>query len=198
MAAITEPLAVARRRLEDAVHALADPVPERVGDVCRWADPVYVRLRFALRGRVVGHARTRTHRSVLPCRVDVLALLVEIDGAVAAWEPNAKTTLDRLHQLVARSWRPQDCAVMDDYCALLQRWVVDAAELIAPEPRVFLPMPCPGCGARFAYHCGSGGERVRTRALRVSECRCLACGAVWGADRFHWLARLLGCPALPA
>jgi hypothetical protein len=36
--------------------------------------------------------------------------------------------------------------------------------------------------------------------LRVSEsgCRCLACGASWGPDRFHWLARLLGCPALPA
>ncbi len=41
---------------------------------------------------------------------------------------------------------------------------------------------------------------MRVRALRVSEagCACGACGAFWPPDRFEWLARLLGCPALPA
>jgi hypothetical protein len=53
--------------------------------------------------------------------------------------------------------------------------------------------------ARFAYHRNGDGESVRARALRVAEdgARCGACGAFWEPDRFHWLARLLGCPALP-
>jgi hypothetical protein len=41
-------LPAARRRLDDAVHALVDPVPVWDGDVCRWSDAVYVRLRMAL------------------------------------------------------------------------------------------------------------------------------------------------------
>ncbi|MGZ4530362.1 MAG: DUF7340 domain-containing protein [Mycobacterium sp.] len=55
--------------------------------------------------------------------------------------------------------------------------------------------PC----AHFAYHRGGFGEWVRARALRVSEtgCKCLTCGAFWEPERFHWLARLLGCAALP-
>jgi hypothetical protein len=39
------PLALARRRLTDAVHALADPVPVWDGGVARWSDSVYGRLR---------------------------------------------------------------------------------------------------------------------------------------------------------
>jgi hypothetical protein len=37
---------------------------------------------------------------------------------------------------------------------------------------------CPHCGSRFAYH-DSAGERVRARALRVSEEGCRVWG-VWG------------------
>jgi hypothetical protein len=82
----------------------------------------------------------------------------------------------------------------------IQRWVMAATELLAETPKVFLDVPCPSCGARFAYRRNGSGELVRTRALRVDEdgCTCLACSASWPPDRFEWLARLLGCPALPA
>jgi hypothetical protein len=88
--------------------------------------------------------------------------------------------------------------VIDGYCNRLQRWAIAAAELVAPEPRVYLRQPCPRCGASHAYR-DSSGEHVRAPALRVSEtgCECLACGGYWDSGQFHWLARLLGCAALP-
>src|SRR5262249_2259895 len=42
------PLPLARRRLDDAVHALADPVPQWVDGACRWHPALYGRLRVAL------------------------------------------------------------------------------------------------------------------------------------------------------
>src|SRR5262249_13326036 len=94
--------------------------------------------------------------------------------------------------------RPQDVATIGHYCDELAHWTIAATELLAPEPRVFLPMPCPRCGARFAYRFNSSGEQVRTGgALRVSErgCECGACHAHWQPEEFHWLARLIGCEA---
>lgn len=192
------PLALARRQLEHAVAALADPVPVWSDGVCRWADPVYLQLRCALTGKPT-RRRGPAHGSRSPCSIAVLELLIAMDATVARWEPHAKSTVDRLHQLAARSFRPQDCGQIDGYCAQLQQWAVVAAELLDREAKVFLPMPCPRCGARVAYRSSTYGERVRSRALRVtsSGCTCLACGATWGPDQFHWLARLLGCPVLP-
>jgi hypothetical protein len=190
------PLVLARRRLDDAVRALADPTPEWDHGVCRWADPLYVRLRTALRGQASN--RTGARRSA-PCRIDVLTLLIEVDVTVAGWEPHAKGTIDRLRALAGHRWRPQNCALLEDYCGQLQRWVLVGTELLDRRPVVHLHVPCPSCGARWAYRDNSG-ERVRVRALRVSEtgCECLACRSFWGTERFEWLARLLGCSALPA
>ena len=198
MAAITStdgPLALSRRRLGDAVAALADPQPVAINGTYLWADSTYVGLRGALTGSKSG--RGGLVRSA-PYRIEILTLCVEIDTTVAGWEPG-KTTPDRLHQHAARSFRPQDCALIDAHCGRIERWVLAAAELLAAEPRVYLHVACANCSASFAYHRDGANERVRSRALRVSEsgCRCLACGASWGPDRFHWLARLLGCQALP-
>jgi hypothetical protein len=130
----------------------------------------------------------------------VLALLIEIDRTVGGWSPGGKSTVDRLHELAAHSWRPQDCGLIDDYCAWLQHWSLTGVELLGPTPRVFLRVPCPTCGAEFAYRWSDSGDRVRVRALRVSEtgCQCAACGAFWSSEMFEWLARLMGCPGLPA
>jgi hypothetical protein len=130
----------------------------------------------------------------------VLALLIEVDTTVGRWEPHAKNTVERLHQLAVHSWRPQDCELIDSYVDHLQHWSVAGTELLGAAPRVFLRVPCPQCGALFAYRRDSAGERVRTRALRVSEagCKCGACGAFWGPEMFDWLARLMGCPELHA
>jgi hypothetical protein len=191
------PLALARRRLDDAVYTLASPAPMWADGMRLWVDPLYGRLREALSGgRTV--RRRRAHAARPPCRVDVLALLIAIDATVGAWEPHGKGTVDRLRQLAARDWRPQDCRLLDDYSGRLEGWAASAVELLDETPVVALEVPCPSCGASFAYRRGGAGDQVRTRALRVSEagCACRACGAFWGPERFEWLARLLGCTTL--
>ncbi|MGE5697104.1 MAG: hypothetical protein ACM4D3_18300 [Candidatus Sericytochromatia bacterium] len=193
------PLPLARRRLVDAVHALADPIPVWDGGTCRWSDPLYVRLRQAMQSQRGGY--TRIHSSKLPCRVDVLALLIEVDGTVTRWTPEEKVgTVERLRSLTARGWRPQDCSTIDEYCGQLERWVLAGTDLLDPAPVVHVRQTCPRCGARFAHRRDGAGELVNVRALRVSEngCTCSACGAFWPPEQFHWLAQLLGCEALPA
>lgn len=128
-----------------------------------------------------------------------MTLLFDEDATVAGWEPDGNGTLERLRALAGRGWRPQDCDLIDDYCDRLERWVLTGADLLDRRPVVSLHVPCPRCGARFAYR-DDAGESVRVRVLRVSEngCRCQACQAFWEPSEFHWLARLLGCEPLPA
>lgn len=97
--------------------------------------PPYTRLRAALRGRPPV-CRPAVFRSSSPCRLDVLELLCAIDTTAAGWEPHGKGTIERLHQLAGRGWRPQDCDLIGGYCDRMQRWVVSAAELLGGEPRV--------------------------------------------------------------
>ncbi len=77
---------------------------------------------------------------------------------------------------------------------------MEASQLLGDgTTTVSLRMPCPSCGSRFSYRRSSGGETVRSNALRVSEhgAERLACRAHWPPDQFHWLAKLLGCAELP-
>ena len=97
------PLPLARRRLSDALHALADPIPEWAGGTCRWSDALYVRLRAELPGGTRAR-RGWVNSSRLPCRGDVLDLLFQIDTTVGGWEPHGKGTVERLHELAGRGW----------------------------------------------------------------------------------------------
>ncbi len=136
----------------------------------------------------------------MPCVTAVLALLVEVDSVVASWESDAVGTVDKLHKLVGRGWRPQDVATMDSFAEQLEQWTVDASELVGEAPVVLpLRLPCPSCGQRYIYRRSRSEETVRSDCLRVSEAgaECLRCRAEWAPDQFEWLARLLGCPALP-
>ena len=101
--------------------------------------------------------------------------------------PHGKGTVDRLHQLVAYSWTPQDYGLIVGYSGQLERWAHRAADLLAKIPTVALEVPCPRCEALWAYR-HSDGQQLRARALRVSEsgCECLACGAFWPPDRLVW------------
>ena len=192
------PLALARRRLADGVHALADRTPIWDHGTARWSDSLYSRLRGAMVARTGRRHVLAGGR--LPCRVDVLTVLIDIDRAVAGWEPEGKgDTVERLHQMVGRGWRPQDCGLLDDYSAALEGWVLGAAELLGDRlTAVTLRLPCPSCGEQWVYR-QNAGESVRAWALRVTEdgCECQVCRAYWPAAEFHFLARLLGCEALP-
>ena len=194
----TQPLVLARNRLADAVAALADPQPVCDGGVGRWLPPVYSRLRAEMVPRPVAGRRI-VPGSRPPCRSDVLAWVCEVDATVAGWQDGAGT-VDRLHRLRARAWAPEACAEVAAMAVVVQRWAVGAAELLGDAPPVVaLRLPCPSCGTRFTYR-QSAGERVRSWALQVSEagCRCSACDACWEPERFEFLAKLLGLPALPA
>jgi hypothetical protein len=192
------PLALVRRRLDEAVHALADPIPLWDRGTARWSDPVYARLRASLVGRTL-RGRVAMAGSRLPCRLDALALCVEIDRAVSVMQPGKGGTVDRLHALTGRGWRPQDCQLLDGYCGQIERWVVAAAELLGDrQVAVALRYPCPACGERYTYR-RSGDEWTRAWALKVTEdgCSCQVCRAVWPPNQYEFLARLLGCVALP-
>jgi hypothetical protein len=201
-------LPVASKRLADAVHALVEPFPIWHGGICRLTPPLYVRLRAALRGNP-GRSGRRLPASRLPCRGDILALLVDIDSTTAGWTKNADRTfrrlnvspdtITRLRQLAADNYRPQDCSTLDGWTAALEAWTLTAAELLGDKPpEIPLRLPCPRCAKRYVYRL-SAGENVRSWALRISEdgARCQSCRATWLPQEFEWLARLLGCPELP-
>ncbi len=190
----------AQHRLDAVVHALVDPVPVWDRGTCRWTESVYSRLRQALRGRQGAGGVHLVAGSRAPCSIAALDLVVAIDCCVERWEPGKGDTVDKLHRLVGQGWRPQDTTLMDDISARLERWTVEASQLLGDETAVVgLRLPCPVCGQRYT-HRHKAGESVRSDALRVSElgADCLACGASWSPEEFHWLARLLGCEELPA
>lgn len=83
---------------------------------------------------------------------------------MAGWEPDGNGTLERLRALAGRGWRPQDCDLIDDYCDRLERWVLTGADLLDRRPVVSLHVPCPRCGARFAYR-DDAGESVRVAGV---------------------------------
>ena len=199
MAATAEPLALSRRRLSDAVHAFADPLPIFEAGTCRTIPPVYTRLRGALRGATIRLGR-RVPTSRPPCHTSVLALLVDIDQAAAEWEPTQPDTLARLRTTAGREdRRPQDCELLDGMTARVKGWTLQAVEVLRDKPpEVALRLPCPACSKRYVHRL-SAGERVRSSALRVSEvgARCLACEASWEPSKLEFLAKLLGLPALP-
>ena len=56
-------------------------------------------------------------------------------------------------------------------CGQIERWTLTVADLLADAPKVFLDVPCPGCGKRFTYRRDGAGESVRVRALRVAADR---------------------------
>jgi hypothetical protein len=128
-----------------------------------------------------------------------LALVVEIDTMVGAWEPDGKGTVGRLHQLAGHGWRPQDCELLEGYSTQVEKWLIGAGELLGDrQVAVALRLPCPSCGERFV-HRRSGDEWVRVWSLKVTEegCECQGCRAFWPPNQFEWLAKLLGCAALP-
>lgn len=194
-----EPLPLARQKLADAVNAFVVPQAVWIGGVCRWGDPLYTRLRNSLQPRSqIGRHRAPGERA--PCNTDALVWLVDVDMTTAEWEPDGDGTLDRLRRLRDRKWTPDDVELLEKHTEQIVKWTVAAVELLGDRPpTVALRLPCPSCGTKHVRGRNGVGESVRRWALSVSEngARCAACDAEWSPDQFEFLARLLGCPALP-
>ena len=88
----------------------------------------------ALRGSLFGRHRG-VLRPTLPCprgHSSVLALVADVDVTVASWQRDGDDTVERLHLLSDRRWRPPDVSTIDGYCRQLKGWTVRTAELAAP------------------------------------------------------------------
>lgn len=145
--------------------------------------------------------RRQVPDSRLPCRTDILTLIIDVDMTVAEWQPQGEGAIDRLHRLRNRSWRPEDIELLDSHHQQLQGWAVTGVELLGDRsPTVALRLPCPACGTKQVYRRNQVGETVRVWALQVSEdgARCQGCEAAWQPEQFEFLAKLLGLPPLPA
>lgn len=189
----------ARRRLGDAVAALADPQPVWIGGACRWQDALYTRLRDALQPRHQA-GRRQVPGSRAPCRTDILSMVIDVDMTVALWQPDGDGAVDRLHRLRDTRWTPEDCEQIAEHTTQIRSWACKAVELLGDRPAtVALRLPCPACGRSHVPGRNTAGEPIRRWALSVSEvgARCAGCDTAWPPERFGILAQLLGLPPLP-
>lgn len=180
------------RRFAQAVAALVEDRVDWVDGRCVTSESLYGRLRGALTAKTVS-AGGGVACSRAPLRIDVLALLAEVDSTTAGWGANGVDTVERLRELASRQGTPEQTEALDAQAGLVEKWTVVAAELLRDTPPVVpLRVPCPSCGELWAYR-QAGGERVRSYALRASEAgaSCAACRAVWPVEQFDWLATLL-------
>jgi len=187
----------ALHRLTDAIALLCDPHLEVVAGRHRHTPSWYQQLRDSLAG---GQSEGGGGARLVPIWADALDLLIEIDTAVACWQPAGTSTPDRL-RAIEHHWtttgRPQDCRQIDQISGIVTSWVTGQGgirRLLTEERRWTLPNPCPACGTAIAYRKDSGGATVRIPALQISPtgCACAACRTVWPPDKFEWLARVLG------
>jgi hypothetical protein len=191
--------------LQDAAHDLTAPRYDPAGPI----PSRYTTLRQALYGARDSHIRS-TPSSVIPAWVDALKLLILIDRRASQlehdWPPprNRETlyiarfpehpTISRIQQLAIQPWRPQDCTSITTIAKQLAGDAKAVDDLFATKP-IFLPDPCPRCGADHAYRPTDDGQRIRTRALAVTAetgAQCLHCHDRWGPDELMFLGRILG------
>lgn len=131
-------------------------------------------------------------------RTDVLGWLMTVDAEVARWHPGAGT-VDRLKNMAAKSYRPQDADTLDRCAEQLAAWARSAEEILR-ESVVVVALRghrCPSCNAERAYR-RRDGETLTSAALMVSElgAECMACSATWTTEQLPFLATLLGCQSL--
>lgn len=193
----------AKRRLEDAVAGLCDPVSQVVDGQLLWCDSWYCQLREALPGEQ-GSGYSGIARSLPPCWIDAMELAAEIDTAVAIWEARPQIdvsdddlppmTVLRLQAIERRGWRPQDTKSMDQISGIVEAWAGAIKALLSPVPKWSLPNPCPACNTAVVYRKDSAGDVVRQPALQIGPngCECMRCHHIWAPTHFQHLASVLG------
>jgi hypothetical protein len=184
------PLVVTWRRLADAVSALADPTLVCLGGgAYRWTQSLYAQLRGALAGGIAPVRYTRTFSSRLPCRTDVLALLVEVDTTVSTWGPHGKTTIDRLHELPPAAGVPRTADYSTDTSITSSTGAWPGSSCSAPRRecfsvcrvrRVAPSSPTAGTTLGIGYGCAHCASlKPGASARRVERSGGLRCSSGW-------------------
>jgi hypothetical protein len=206
-------LPAALRALQDAAHDLIGP---RADDGHRLPSR-YAALRSAMYGSRDSHARSAPS-SVIPAWIDAMKLLIVIDRRAGQleheWPPrcglrpccaghhdcalirsnaSAYPTVRRINQVIVVRWRPQDADAVTRIADQLVGYAKAIDDLFAAKP-IFLPKPCPRCGADHAYRLTDDGQRIRTPALAVTVAGavCLHCHDTWPPENLLFLGRVLG------
>jgi hypothetical protein len=197
----------ALQRLHNAISALIDPKPHHHHGQIHWVDSHYDQLRDAVAGQTGPRSGGANHS---PIWTNALVLLQAIDTAIHSWRnepcrtdetPHPSTTTPndtpkRLQTLSAAKWRPQDTAQLETWAAHLENWTRKISALLDPEPTIYLPDPCPICGAE-TIETSIDGETGHNHAIviRATGALCQRCREVWDTpQRLRILGRMLGYP----
>ena len=198
-------VAYAATELADAIHALFSfrltTIP---GD-----PPRITRLESRyqeVRDSIAGQQGTQTGsiaRSMPPLWVDATDWLRRVDHETADQITATRTTStsDRWLSQLDVQWRPQDTPLLQRWTTTLETWAHQADQLLGTATTA-LPVraACPACGRRWHYRRDTAGDIVRVDALSITRgvgCSCAGCRAKWPEERYEWLARVIGCDALP-
>lgn len=195
----------ATQQLHDAIHALFSyrltTIPGDPPRITR------LKSRYAeMQDSIAGQQGTQTGsiaRSMPPLWVDATDWLQRLDRETYDWI-SAKSntpTPDRWLAQLDYTWRPQDTPLLQRWTTTLETWTHQADQLLGnAESALPVRAPCPACGRRWHYRRDNGGEVVRVDALTITRgvgCICAGCRAKWDETRYEWLARVIGCDALP-
>lgn len=204
----SEALIPALRRFQDAVDAMIYRRREIIDGKRRYADSWYQELVKAVAG---GSAPRSGGPPTLPIWPAALDKLREIDTRVHSWhleatdshETHLAGTVTCLEVFAAAPWRPQDTGQITAWAKQLDAWVKAIDTLIDPPIRVYLPEPCPICGADTAFTEDSG-EPVSHKPLVVTgkrvdtginfEAMCAACDMFWEETSLSLLGLMIGRP----
>lgn len=190
--------------LHDAINELTYPQTMCIGRTKHHAPSLYMQLWDATAGQQgTGHGGIA--RSLPAAWIDAIDQLQEIDLAVAVWQPaytGVPTTVARLRQISARTWRPQDIKEIERITKSVQRWTRKITELLDPQSVKYLYnedhvyTACPACGATSIKRLDNAGDLVNQPALQIitnQGCTCVVCKTCWSPQFYQHLARVIGC-----
>lgn len=199
----------AKVKFQNSISALIDPRKEIRENRYHYTESWYQRLVKAIGGQSAPRSGGPPTMPIWPAAYDKLR---QIDLAVHQWHLDATDSHQRhsfgtVHCLSTfgdAAWRPQDTPQLRDWTHELDAWVKSIDKLLDPPFRVYLPYPCPMCGADTVLTEDSG-EQVRAGAvivtgdwrpdgLHIEGALCVACGRFWEEVNLQFLGKLMGCP----
>lgn len=203
----------ARKALADAISDLIDPRPQPTDQGLQWLDSRYSDLREALTAQRIGSSHKPASKP--PGWLDAIELLARIDAAVHGWEPawpisdcDEYPTIQRLRQLDARKWRPQDTALVARIASDIAAFIQAIDKLLEPPRIIYLANPCPECAKTETYRKpeAAGEPPIRVAALQITydatcdgdhkdthiQASCNHCRTIWTKDQLGILGRRIG------